>query len=64
MLRSTPEFKKFNRTYVESAEKVEDSFNNLIDGDGEVNLESLLEETDKFSVRAVMEHIFLKCFME
>ena len=47
MLRSTPEFKKFNRTYVESVEKVEDSFNNLIDGDGEANLESLLEETDR-----------------
>jgi putative nucleotidyltransferase with HDIG domain len=46
MLRSTPEFKKFNRTYVESVGKVEDSFQNIIDG-GEAGLESLLEETDK-----------------
>lgn len=47
MLRSTPEFRKFNRTYVESVEKVEDSFQNIINGDGEADLESLLEETDR-----------------
>ena len=46
MLRSTPEFKKFNRTYVGSVEKVEESFNHIIEG-GEGNLESLLEETDR-----------------
>ncbi|NLO10423.1 MAG: HD-GYP domain-containing protein [Clostridiales bacterium] len=47
MLRSTPEFKKFNRTYVESVGKVEDSFQSIIDGGSETDLDSLLEETDK-----------------
>ena len=47
MLRSTPEFKKFNRTYVESVENVEDSFNSLVNGEGEHNLDQLLEETDR-----------------
>lgn len=47
MLRSTPEFKKFSRTYVESVEKVEDSFNSLVNGEGEHNLDQLLEETDR-----------------
>ncbi|TAH70878.1 MAG: HD-GYP domain-containing protein [Anaerolineaceae bacterium] len=47
MLRSTPEFKKFNRTYVESVEKVEDSFQNIISGYGEASLDGLLEETDR-----------------
>lgn len=46
MIRSTPEFKKFNRTYVESVEKVENSFQNIIDGTEEADLDSLLEETD------------------
>lgn len=47
MLRSTSEFKKFNRTYVESVSKVEDSFQNIISGDDETQLDNLLEETDK-----------------
>lgn len=47
MLRSTPEFKKFNRTYVDSVEKVEESFQNIIDGNLEINLDNLLEETDR-----------------
>ena len=47
MLRSTPEFKKFNRTYVESVEKVEDNFQNIINGQGEANLDNLMEETNR-----------------
>lgn len=47
MLRSTPEFKKFNRTYVESVNKVENNFNSIIKGDGQLQIEKLLEETDK-----------------
>lgn len=47
MLRSTPEFKKFNRTYVEAVGKVENSFQNIVDSDDEINLDNLLEETDR-----------------
>jgi putative nucleotidyltransferase with HDIG domain len=47
MLRSTPEFKKFNRTYVESVGKVADSFHNIVTGGGDGDLDSLIEETDK-----------------
>lgn len=46
-LRSTPEFKKFNRTYVESVNKVENNFQSIIDGEVQLDIERLLEETDK-----------------
>lgn len=47
MLRSTPEFKKFNRTYIESVERVGDSFHSIIYGDKDIDLDSLLEETER-----------------
>lgn len=47
MLRSTPEFKKFNRTYVDTVLDVEDSFNNVISGETEFNVDELLNETDR-----------------
>ncbi|NLJ95594.1 MAG: HD-GYP domain-containing protein [Clostridiales bacterium] len=46
-LRSTPEFKKFNRTYVESVNKVENDFQSIIDGESQLDIDKLLEETDK-----------------
>ena len=49
MLRNTAEFKKFNRSYVESVGSVEQSFHNIlnnVDG-GEIDMESLLADTDK-----------------
>jgi len=47
MVRSTPEFKKFNRTYVESMDKVEDSFHSIVSGEYANDLNKLIEETDK-----------------
>ena len=47
MLRSTPEFKKFNRTYVQSVDKIENSFRNIVSGEGEYNIEKLMEETER-----------------
>ena len=47
MVRSTPEFKKFNRTYVESIDKVEDSFHSIVSGEYANDLNKLIEETDK-----------------
>lgn len=47
MLRSTPEFKKFNRTYVDTVVDVEDSFNKVLSGTDEFNVEELLAETDR-----------------
>lgn len=47
MVRSTPEFKKFNRSYVESVGKVENEFQNIISGEGEIDLSSMLDETDR-----------------
>ncbi len=46
MLRSTPEFKKFNRTYVDTVQNVEDNFTNVIDG-AEFDMDNLLAETDR-----------------
>lgn len=46
-LRSTPEFKKFNRTYMESVGKVENSFQNIVDSDDDIDFDNLLEETDR-----------------
>lgn len=47
MLRSTEEFKKFNRTYVQTVDKVEQSFNSIIDGKAEIDVDKLLHETDQ-----------------
>lgn len=47
MLRSTPEFKKFNRTYVETIRNVEDNFNGVLSGQGEFDIDNLLAETDR-----------------
>lgn len=47
MLRSTAEFKKFNRTYVDTVNNVENSFNSVIHGDSEFDLDQLLTETDR-----------------
>lgn len=46
-LRSTPEFKKFNRTYVESVNKVEDNFQSILDGEEQIDIDNLLEETGR-----------------
>ena len=47
MVRSTPEFRKFNRRYVQSVNRLENSFQSMISGEGEVDLDSLMEETDR-----------------
>ncbi len=49
MLRNTAEFKKFNRSYVESVGSVEQSFHNILDKSdgGDINIDALLAETDK-----------------
>jgi putative nucleotidyltransferase with HDIG domain len=46
MLRSTPEFKKFNRTYVDTIQNVEDNFNHVLDGNS-FDVDNLLAETDR-----------------
>lgn len=45
-LRSSPDFKKFNRTYVDTISHVENSFNSVINGD-EFDTDKLLSETDR-----------------
>ncbi len=48
MLRNTAEFKKFNRTYVETVSNVEASFQNVLNNpSGEIDINSLLEDTDR-----------------
>jgi HD-GYP domain-containing protein (c-di-GMP phosphodiesterase class II) len=49
MIRSTPEFKRFNRSYVESVANVEQSFQNILNrtSDVEIDLEALLADTDR-----------------
>lgn len=46
-LRSTVEFKKFNRTYVETVNNVEDSFNDVIKGEAAFDIDLLLADTDR-----------------
>lgn len=46
-LRSSQDFKKFNRTYVDTVNKVEDNLNSVIKGDSEINIDDLLSETDR-----------------
>jgi putative nucleotidyltransferase with HDIG domain len=47
MLRSTPEFKKFNHTYVDTVNNVEVSFNEVLYGDKDLDVDKLLSETDR-----------------
>ncbi|MGF7144433.1 putative nucleotidyltransferase with HDIG domain [Anaerotaenia torta] len=47
MLRSTPEFKKFNRTYVGSIQNVENNFGGLLEGGQEFDPGKLLAETER-----------------
>jgi putative nucleotidyltransferase with HDIG domain len=44
MLRSTPDFKLFNKTYVKTTNKVHNSFNDVIRGDDTLHEEALFEE--------------------
>ncbi|HKL80804.1 MAG TPA: HD-GYP domain-containing protein [Mobilitalea sp.] len=48
MLRDTVEFKKFNRTYVETVSNVEKTFNNVLTNtSGELDIDALLADTDR-----------------
>lgn len=47
MLRNTEEFKKFNRTYVDSVDHVEESLSSIVTGVAELDVDKLLGETDK-----------------
>jgi len=46
-LRNTPEFKKFNRTYVETISEIENNFYKMANGESEVDIDNLLKETDR-----------------
>ncbi len=46
MLRNTDEFKKFNRTYVDTVQNVESSFQKVLNGN-EINLDEMLRDTDR-----------------
>jgi HD-GYP domain-containing protein (c-di-GMP phosphodiesterase class II) len=46
MLRNTEEFKKFNRTYVDTVDYMETSLNSIISGDMQIDVDKLLSETD------------------
>jgi putative nucleotidyltransferase with HDIG domain len=46
-LRSTSEFKKFNRTYVETVNNVQGSFNDVLNGESSFDIDLLLAETDR-----------------
>lgn len=49
MLRNTAEFKKFNRSYVESVSNVEQEFHNILTNaaGGEIDIDALLADTDR-----------------
>lgn len=48
LLRNTEEFKKFNRTYVETVNNVEKGFSDVVSGaSNEINIDSLLADTDR-----------------
>ncbi len=47
MLRSTPEFKKFNRTYVDTVQNIEENFNQILSGTISFDIDALLEETNR-----------------
>ncbi|HHX11206.1 MAG TPA: HD-GYP domain-containing protein [Clostridiales bacterium] len=46
-LRKTPEFKKFNHTYVDTVDEVASNFDGIITGDQKININHLLQETDR-----------------
>lgn len=46
-IRNTQEFKKFNRTYVDTVTNVQKSFHSIIGENEEVNIDQLLEETNR-----------------
>jgi putative nucleotidyltransferase with HDIG domain len=46
-LRNSQDFKKFNRTYVDSVNMVENNLKNVILGGNEININGLLAETDR-----------------
>ncbi len=47
MLRNTPEFKKFNRTYVGSVQNVENNFKEVLENSTPFNIDALLSETNQ-----------------
>lgn len=47
MLRSTPEFKKFNRTYIDTVANVEKGFRNIVNGKNEFDANQMLADTDQ-----------------
>jgi putative nucleotidyltransferase with HDIG domain len=47
MVRNTQEFKKFNHTYIDTINNVEDNFTNVIEGSGEFDVDALLADTDR-----------------
>ncbi|HHU75135.1 MAG TPA: HD-GYP domain-containing protein [Clostridiales bacterium] len=46
-VRNTEEFKKFNNSYVETVGNVESHFNKVLQESSEINVDQLLEETDR-----------------
>ncbi|MFT4144957.1 MAG: HD-GYP domain-containing protein [Mobilitalea sp.] len=46
MLRSTEEFKKFNRTYVDTVQNVEANFRQVLDGN-EIDIDEMLRDTNR-----------------
>jgi len=46
-LRNSQDFRKFNRTYVDTVNSVEDNFNGIVQGNEEINIDRLLEEMNK-----------------
>ncbi|HWT27180.1 MAG TPA: HD-GYP domain-containing protein [Mobilitalea sp.] len=44
-LRNSEDFKKFNRTYVETVDNVENNFNGVVSGDGEIDVDKLLNDS-------------------
>jgi len=47
MLRSTPEFKKFNHTYIDTIGNVENNFNHILNSSEEFDIDKLLTDTDR-----------------
>jgi putative nucleotidyltransferase with HDIG domain len=47
MLRDTPEFKKFNCTYVDTVQIIEENFNQILAGTSSFDIDTLLEETNR-----------------
>lgn len=47
MLRNTQEFKKFNQTYMNTVDNVEKSFESVLSGEEEINIDEMLAETNR-----------------